>query len=217
MHSAGDNHAYLEPMENIMFYEVTILGQSKSVEQKSIVLVGEPIVVHVDEKKEEVVELTFEEVDDTELEEQIKRQEKEMTEEEAILAEVVKLQAELAALKNPTASTVASKGDKVQKNHKPVKPQDGRTYELLSASLKTWGKVPQQQLDLAKLVVLCFGTKDTVTEAELFAFLTLHAGGYESIRKSVQHVTYLFAYYRGLRNDGKHAGFIARNFLRVSN
>ena len=38
---------------------------------------------------------------------------------------------------------------------------------------------------------------------------------YPSLFKSTQDVTYLFRYYRGLKNDGKHAGFIARDFLRM--
>jgi hypothetical protein len=41
-------------------------------------------------------------------------------------------------------------------------------------------------------------------------------GDFKSITSSVQDPTYLLRYYRGLKNDGKHAGFVARDFLRVS-
>jgi hypothetical protein len=38
---------------------------------------------------------------------------------------------------------------------------------------------------------------------------------YNSLLDSKQDPTYLFRYYRGLKNNGKHAGFVARNFLRM--
>ena len=54
------------------------------------------------------------------------------------------------------------------------------------------------------------------TEEELFDLIVTGAKEYASLRNSTQDPTYLFRYYRGLKNDGKHAGFIARGFLRMS-
>ena len=54
------------------------------------------------------------------------------------------------------------------------------------------------------------------TEEEVFELVKDSAKEHESLRKSKQDPTYLFRYYRGLKNDGKHAGFIARGFLRMS-
>ena len=49
----------------------------------------------------------------------------------------------------------------------------------------------------------------------MFATIAQEAPKYESFRRSVQDPTYIFRYYRGLKNDGKHAGFIARGFVRM--
>ena len=181
-------------------------------------LVGnaEPIVI---EEEEEVAELVFEEVDDTKLEEQIK--EKEMTEDEKILAEVARLQAELEALKNgdkksggaPT-TTKKEGGSNVKKNQKPGKADATRKYERLG-EFKAWGKVPQQQADLAAIITESVDLGAEWTEEELFDLVSTGAKDYASLRNSKQDPTYLFRYYRGLKNDGKHAGFVARGFLRM--
>ena len=165
--------------------------------------------------EEELVELVFEEVDDTKSEEQIK--EKEMTEDEKILAEVARLQAELAALKNGGASTTVEvkKESNVKKNQKPGKADPNRKYVRLG-EFKTWGSVPQQQLDLAKILAESMDLGAEWTEEEVFELVKDSAKEHESLRKSKQDPTYLFRYYRGLKNDGKHAGFIARGFLRMS-
>ena len=187
---------------------------------KKLELVGEAVPIAV---KEEVVELVFEEVDDTKLEEQIK--EKEMTEDENILAEVARLQAELEALKNgdkksggaPTTTKKeggngvcidVKKGSKVSKGRANVK------YERLG-ELKTWGKVPQQQADLAAIISESVDLGAEWTEEELFDLIVTGAKDYASLCNSKMSATYLFQYYRGLKNDGKHAGFFARGFLRM--
>jgi ElaB/YqjD/DUF883 family membrane-anchored ribosome-binding protein len=124
-----------------------------------------------------------------------------------VQAELAKLQEELKQLKEG--------GSKVPKNKQPVRAQAGRTYVLLNKSLANWGKVPQQQADIAALLAESMEVGKPWTEAEVFALVTEYAGEKPSIANSVQHPTHLFTYYRGLKNNGKHAGYIARNFLRM--
>lgn len=132
---------------------------------------------------------------------------------------IVALEAKIAALKNADAAPVSEteKEKKMEKkNHLPLKPQAGRKYQLLSTSLANWGKVPQQQADIAKILADNFGVDAEPTEAEVFNVVTFAAAEYDSLAKSVQHPTWLFAYYRGLnKKDGKHLGFVGRNFIRV--
>ena len=78
-----------------------------------------------------------------------------------------------------------------------------------------FGKVPQQQQDLAKILSNNMVLDVEYTEGQVFDMLMEHAAEYPSIANSKQDPTYLFRYYRGLKNDGKHAGFIARDFLRM--
>jgi hypothetical protein len=161
-----------------------------------LVLVGEAEPIVVDEPKEE---------------------EKEMTEEEKVLAEVARLQAELEALKKDSVapSTKSNGGSNVKKNQKPGKANASRKYVLLDKELKSWGKVPQQQADLAAIMAESMDVGSEWTEEELFDLIVTGAKEYASLRNSKQDPTYLFRYYRGLKNDGKHAGFVARNFLRM--
>ena len=120
------------------------------------------------------------------------------------LAEVIAgLQAEVAALEAKPA-----------KNHQPSKPSATRKYVLLTKVLPSWGKVPQQQADIAKIIASNFELDVEVPEAEVFAKVTLHAGDFPSLANSKQHPTYLFRYYRGLKKDAKHGGFVAREFLK---
>ncbi len=114
--------------------------------------------------------------------------------------------AELEALKGAT---------NVKKNHKPGKPQAGRKYVLLANKLNSWGKVPDQQRDIAKVMVNNMEVGKEYTEAEVFELMNEQAVMYPSVANSVQDPTYLFRYYRGLKNDGKHAGFVGRDFIRV--
>lgn len=157
-----------------------------------LVLVGEPEPIMVDELKE-------------------------MTNEEKVLAEVARLQAELEALKKGDAPTITKKegGSNVKKNQKPGKANASRKYVLLDKELKSWGKVPQQQADIAAIMSESMDVGSEWTEEELFDLITTSAKEYASLRNSKQDPTYLFRYYRGLKNDGKHAGFVARNFLRM--
>jgi hypothetical protein len=161
-----------------------------------LILVGEPEPIVVDEPKEEV---------------------KEMTEEEKVLTEVARLQAELEALKkgDVTLSTKPNGGSNVKKNQKPGKANASRKYVLLDKELKSWGKVPQQQADIAKLLGVNMEVGKEYTEAEVFDMLMEKSAEYNSLLSSKQDPTYLFRWYRGLKNDGKHAGFIARGFLRM--
>lgn len=90
----------------------------------------------------------------------------------------------------------------------------GAKYKLLTKSLALFGKVPQQQLDLSKLLSARFEVGTEIPESTLFAALIEDAHKYPSIQNSVQDPTYLFRYYRGLKHKGTHAGFIARGFLQ---
>ncbi len=117
--------------------------------------------------------------------------------------EFKKLQAELAELKTKP----------VAKNHKAGIPKATKYVRL--GALKTFGKVPQQQADIAAILTAKMPVGQEFTEAEVFAFVTEEAGNYPQLRNSKQHPTYLFRYYRGLKNDAPHAGFIAREFLRA--
>ena len=121
----------------------------------------------------------------------------------ARMQELEELQRRLTELKNPA-----------KKNHKPGKPAAGRKYVLLTNKLADWGKVPQQQRDLAAILAGAMKVGQEYSEAEVFDAVIDGAGDYQSIGNAVQDPTYLFRYYRGLKNDGKHAGFIARNFIR---
>ena len=136
---------------------------------------------------------------------------------EKILAEVARLQDELEALKNGGAPTIAKKegGSNVKKGSKVSKGRANVKYERLG-EFKAWGKVPQQQADLAAIITESVEVGAEWNEEELFDLVTTSAKEYASLRNSKQDPTYLFRYYRGLKNDGKHAGFIARGFLRMS-
>ena len=121
------------------------------------------------------------------------------------------LMKELEELKG--GSKVTNEG--VKKNQKPGKANASRKYVLLDKELKSWGKVPQQQADIAKLLGVNMEVGKEYTEAEVFDMLMEKSAEYNSLLGSKQDPTYLFRYYRGLKNDGKHAGLIARNFLRM--
>jgi hypothetical protein len=138
-----------------------------------------------------------------------------------IMAKLAALQAMLEELKSekptpaaiPTvASTAGVTG--IPKNKRAVKPEPGRTYVRLGP-LDTFGRVPKQQADIAAILTESMDIGKPWTEEEVFELVTDGAVEYDSLAKSVQHATYLFTYYRGLKNDGKHAGLIARNFLRM--
>lgn len=111
----------------------------------------------------------------------------------------------------------AKKGINMEKkNHKPGKASPTRKYVLLSKKLSDWGKVPQQQQDIADLLAKHMEVGKEYTEAEVFNLLIDQCGEYKSLCNSVQDPTYLFKYYRGLnKSDGKHKGYIARNFVRM--
>lgn len=140
-----------------------------------------------------------------------------ITNEQAI-AMIAELTKQLEELKNGAAAvrpTEATKEGNVKKNQKPGKANASRKYVLLDKELKSWGKVPQQQADIAKLLGSNMEVGKEYSEAEVFDMLMEKCADYTSLVNSVQDPTYLFRYYRGLKNDGKHAGFIARNFLRM--
>ena len=131
---------------------------------------------------------------------------------------IAELQAQIAALKQaePTVTIKEITVDKsVPKNKRRVKADPTRTYTFGGAPLKMDGKVPQQQLDLANLCAKYSPAQ--VGEPDLFNLLEEHQAEYESLRTSVQHVTWLFCYYRGLGRTAKQAGFVARGFLTFKN
>lgn len=103
----------------------------------------------------------------------------------------------------------------VPKNQRPGKANDKNHYRLLTKVLEPWGNVPQQQKDVAAILVKSMEVGKEYTEAEVFNFLIDGAGEFPSITRSTQDVTYLFKYYRGLKKDAKYGGFVARNLLAV--
>ena len=140
---------------------------------------------------------------------------------EQLLARAAELQSQVDALRVEELNEEAQakegkvKEGKVKKNQKPGKASATRKYVLLSKELKSWGKVPQQQADIARLLAGNIEVGKEVTEGELFDLLQEKAADFASLAISKQDPTYLFRHYRGLKNDGKHAGFIARDFVRV--
>ena len=115
----------------------------------------------------------------------------------AMAAEIESLKAEKSAPKNQVAGKIGN----------------GK-YILLTKVFPTWGNTPQQQKDLAAILSNFMEVGKEYTEAEVFAQLESEYVKYNSLASAKQHVTYLFRYYRGLKNDGKYAGFVARNYLR---
>ena len=104
----------------------------------------------------------------------------------------------------------------VKKNQVPVKPVAGRKLVLLSKSLAGWGKVPQQQADLATILSSNLTVGEEVPEDAVLRFVADGAPLFPSLAASVQDPTYLLRYYLGLnKRDGKHVGFVGRNFVRV--
>ena len=146
-------------------------------------------------------------------------QEKEvvMDEKQRIMDEITATRAKIAVIEAMKASQAAPKETaEGKKNHRAVKAQPGRKYILLAKSLAEWGKVPQQQRDLASILASEFAVGVEVEESEVFAKVTARAAEYPSLANGVQHPTYVLAYYRSYdKKDGKHAGFIRRNFLQV--
>jgi hypothetical protein len=102
----------------------------------------------------------------------------------------------------------------VKKNHKTGKVNATRKYTLLSKKMESWGRVPQQQADIAEILSKHMDLGKEYSEQYVFDLMIDQGGDYKSITSSIQDPTYLFRYYRGLKNDGKHAGFVARNFLK---
>lgn len=142
---------------------------------------------------------------------------------EQAIAMIAELRSQIEALRNADASTISKEvkvkavkeSDGLKKNQKPSKPSTSRKYVLLDKALNTWGKVPKQQADIAAVLSSNMEVDVEYSEGEVFDFLTETAAAYPSIANSRQDPTYLFRYYRGLKNDGRHAGFIARDFIRV--
>lgn len=139
-----------------------------------------------------------------------------MTNEE-LRSVVESLKKELDALKaKKLVSADAKKEDSgMKKNQTASRPSASRKYVLLDKSLASWGKVPPQQADLAAILAAHMQLNVPYTEAQVFEIITTEAAKYSHLAASKQDPTYLFRYYRGLKNDQKHAGFVARDFLRV--
>ena len=125
---------------------------------------------------------------------------------EQILAQLDALKLQLAAVQ--TSKSTASSGKML--------PNPSRKYVLLESELKTWGRVPLQQADIAKLLGATMEVGREYTEVEVFQIVKDNAPSFPSLAKSVQSPERLFRYYRNLKNDGKHAGFSQRGFLQVN-
>ena len=134
-----------------------------------------------------------------------------------VLEELAALRAKLDLLVSGKAQVSAAPSAPavpgIPKNHRPVTPDPNRRYVRLGP-LATWGKIPQQQKDLADMLTESMDIGKEWTEEEVFTLLEENVAEKDSLAKSCQSVSYLFCYYRGLKNDSKHAGFISRGFLR---
>ncbi len=127
-----------------------------------------------------------------------------------LMQQLAEMQKQLDALK--TSKPTAFKG---KKNHVVGKPQADRVYVLLKKTMPSWGKVPQQQADLATILSMSLETDVKYSEEHVFNIILDQAPHYPSLAGSKQDPTYLFRYYRGLKVSATHAGFIGRNFLVV--
>lgn len=125
--------------------------------------------------------------------------------EQTLIAMIQQLQKQITDLQATNAT--------VPKNHRPGRIDPSARYVRLGP-LSMAGKVPQQQFDLAQIIAKHFPVGEPFSQAQLYEVLAAERGNYRSLYTSVQNVTYLFRYYLGLRNNGKQAGFTARNFLR---
>lgn len=120
---------------------------------------------------------------------------------------IARLSAELAELTGTTSVPTKAKNQ--------ASGKAGSKKYVLLREMPTWGKVPQQQLDLARVLVSNLVIGQEYTEQEVFDVLNKDKASYPSLANSRQDVTYLFRYYRGLKKDVKHAGFVARGFLKT--
>jgi ribosomal protein L29 len=154
-------------------------------------------------------------VEDAELQAEIDRLKAELREAK-MQAEIDQLRKELAEAKEAKQTPVTQVGSKetVKKNQKPGKPDPNRKYVLMCKTMPNWGKIPQQQADVADILSKNMEVGKEYSEAEVFNMLINNGVEYPSIAKSVQDPTYLFRFYRGLKNDGQRGGYTARNFLR---
>ena len=106
------------------------------------------------------------------------------------------------------------KSGSVKKNHVVGKADPNRRYTLLTTVLRGGMLIPHQQADIAKILVGSMTVGKEYTEQEVFDFLIDGCGEFVSLTKSVQDVTYLFKFYRGVKKAGKYLGFVARGFIR---
>lgn len=127
--------------------------------------------------------------------------------EEVLMTMVLQLQKQIAELKVTNSAE--------PKNKRPGRVDPSTRYILLNGfSVLRNGKVPQQQLDLARIIGAKFNIGEVFTQAQLYQALNEGRSSHRSLYTSVQDVTYLFRYYFGLRDNGKQAGFVARNYMR---
>jgi hypothetical protein len=138
----------------------------------------------------------------TEVKDAVKVEKEQTMTKQEMMELVMKLEAEAAELRKQPKNKVAGKPGK-------------NKYVLLTKQFQAWGKVPQQQADIAAILTQNMEVGKEYGEAEVFSMLVDGSGDYPSLSRSVQDPTYLFRYYRGLKNDGKHAGLIARKLLVV--
>jgi hypothetical protein len=100
----------------------------------------------------------------------------------------------------------------VAANKRRGKVKEGRTYTRKMAKLAGGGCIPQQQLDIANILIQGMEQNRAYSEGYVFDLVEAKAPDYVSLRTSDQHPTYLFRYYRNI-NRGKHFGFVQRLFL----
>ena len=171
-------------------------------------------IEEVDSEGEAVEDINV--VEDAELQAELNRLKAELREAK-MQAEINQLRKELAEVKEarqtPVTQVVAK--ETAKKNQKPGKPDPNRKYILMCKTMPNWGKIPQQQADVADILSKNMEVGTEYSEVEVFNMLINNGVEYPSIAKSVQDPTYLFRFYRGLKNDSQRGGYIARNFLRM--
>jgi hypothetical protein len=126
-----------------------------------------------------------------------------------------KMEDDASAFVNGVANGKNAVITRVAKNHQPSTAHVGRVYVRLTDSLGGGGCIPQQQADIASILIKGMEKGARYSEEYVFSLVNEQGVNYQQLRTSKQATDYLFRYYRGLnKKDNKHLGFIIRGFLQ---
>lgn len=130
------------------------------------------------------------------------------------IADLTAVVADLTSGAGEPAKKTVGKANSLPKSHVPSKPSPDRTYIRLLDVLPDYGKVPQQQADLAKIMVKYMEKGVKYPEKFVFDLVLEHAHEYPSLANSKMSADYVLRYYRDLdKKDGKHFGLRNRKFI----